>query len=141
MINGISREAFERFCRRRRVRLAVLFGSSVTGRRTAHSDLDLAFWLRDEPKPSSELDLTNVLMSLLHCNDVDVVVLNHANPLLQWQVASTGKPLYERQAGAFVRFQVRAFRRYHDGHRIYQWTRAYLHEWLKATRHAGSHPA
>lgn len=136
MIHGLSHAAFERFCRRHRVRLAVLFGSTANGRRTASSDLDLAFWLRDEPKSSSELDLVNALMSLLHCNDVDVVVLNHANPLLQWQVASTGKLLYERQAGAFRRFQLLAFKRHQDARRIYQWTRAYLHAWLRAPRHA-----
>ena len=136
MIDGISRADFRRFCKRQRVTCSVLFGSTTSGRVAAHSDLDVAFWLEGEPGEGREVDLTADLMRDLHRNDVDVVVLNHANPLLQWQVASTGKPLYERRRGAFRQFQVRAFKRHHDAGRIYQWTREYLDRVVATPRHA-----
>lgn len=138
MIDGVSEIAFRRFCKRERVAVAVLFGSAASKRTTVHSDLDLAFWIDGKRIEGRELDLTNGLMQLLHRNDVDVVVLNHASPLLQWQVASTGTLLYERRSGLFQRFQLLAFKRHHDSGRIYRWTRAYLEQVLSTRRYAGS---
>jgi predicted nucleotidyltransferase len=135
VIDGVAEADFYRFCRQRRVALAVLFGSAASGRTTRHSDLDLAFWIEGKPVEGYDLDLTSGLMQLFHRNDVDVVLLNHANPLLQWQVASTGRPLYERHPGTFQRFQVTAFKRHHDAGRIYRWTRDYLEDVLAIGRH------
>lgn len=138
MIDGVSQRVFARFCKTQRVAFATLFGSAASGRTTAHSDLDLAFWLDGKRMEGRELGLTNGLMQLLRRNDVDVVVLNHASPLLQWQVASTGALLYERRPGFFRRFQLLAFKRHHDSGRIYRWTRAYLEQFLATRRHARS---
>ena len=135
----VSQQVLARFCRTQRVAFAVLFGSAARGRATAHSDVDLAFWVEGTRLDGRELDLTNALMALLHRNDVDVVVLNHANPLLQWQVASSGSSLlYERRPGTFQRFQLTAFKRHHDAGRIYRWTREYLHQIVTPVRHARS---
>lgn len=119
MINGISEKTFARFCQREHVTLAVLFGSKANGRSTPRSDVDLAFWLTGRQVDGQELRLTNELMQQLHCNEVDVVVLNHANPLLQWQVASTGKLLYERESGRFHQFQIYAMKRFDDSKHLF----------------------
>lgn len=121
MINGISEKTFAQFCKREHATLAVLFGSTATGRAVPHSDLDLAFWLsgKDKDIEGGDLELTNSLMRLFHRNDVDVVVLNHANPLLQWQVASTGKLLYERESGRFHQFQIYAMKRFDDSKHLF----------------------
>jgi len=136
MIDGLSLTAFYRVCRQQRVAFAVLFGSSASGRTTAHSDLDLAFWVEGKQLKGCELTLTNALMALLHRNDVDVVVLNHANPLLQWQVASTGTPLYERRRGSFHRFQLYAMKRYDDSKKLLALQELFLRRLL-----TGAHPA
>lgn len=136
MIDGASENAFRRFCKRERVAVAVLFGSATSGRTTAHSDLDLAFWVEGKRVDDRELDLTNALMPLLHRNELDVVVLNHANPLLQWQVASTGKPLYERQVGMFRRFQLYAMKRYDDAKKLLALQDRFLDRVVKGVRPA-----
>jgi predicted nucleotidyltransferase len=136
MIDGVSEQTFEHFCRRHRVAFAVFFGSAASGRMMAHSDLDLAFWVEGQRIEGRELDLTNSLMQMLHRNEVDVVVLNHANPLLQWQVASTGKLLYERETGGFHRFQLYAMKRYDDSRRLLALQDRYLNRLLKGVRPA-----
>ncbi len=136
MMNGMSRAACERWCRRHRVRLAVVFGSTVTGRRTAHSDLDLAFWLEGKRIEGQELVLTNALMRDLHRNDVDVVVLNHAAPLLQWQIVSTGRLVYERQPGQFHQLQVQAMKRYQDSRKLLDLQELFLTRFLKRVKPA-----
>ena len=136
MIDGISPKTFERFCKHKRIAFAALFGSVVSGRTTAHSDLDVAFWVEGERIEGRELDLTNGLMALFHRNDVDVVVLNHATPLLQWQVASTGKPLYERRAGSFRWFQIYAMKRYDDTKKLLALQDRFLERFVKGVRPA-----
>lgn len=136
MIDGVSQRVFARFCKTQRVAFATLFGSAVSGRATADSDLDLAFWVEGHRLEGRELDLTNGLMQTLHRNDIDVVVLNHANPLLQWQVASTGTLLYERTPGRFGRFQVYAMKRYDDSRKLLALQDLFLTRLLKGARPA-----
>ncbi len=135
-LDGVSETAFRRFCGTQRVAFAALFGSAAQGRATGQSDVDLAFWMQRTPTPSCELDLINALTPLFHRNDVDVVVLNHANPLLQWQVASTGTLLYERRAGAFRLFQLAAMKRYDDSRRLLALQDRFLDRLVKGVRPA-----
>jgi predicted nucleotidyltransferase len=136
MIDGISWADFRRFCKRQRVACSVLFGSTTSGRAAARSDLDVAFWLEGEPGEGREVDLTADLMRDLHRNDVDVVVLNHANPLLQWQVASTGQALYECWPGAFRRFQIDAMKRYDDSRKLFALQGLFLQRFIRGARPA-----
>jgi len=63
---------------------AYLFGSAATGSAQAHSDLDVAVYLREPRPPTSPFgyaaDLITALMRGLGVNRVDVVVLNDAPP-------------------------------------------------------------
>ena len=129
-LNGVSEMEFRCFCRKQRVACAILFGSTAKGTVTSQSDVDLAFWMEGVPTSRCSLGLINAITVLLHRDDVYVVVLNRANSLLRWQVASAGKLLYERKRGAFRRFQVMAFRQHQDANRIYRWTRMYLNRVL-----------
>ena len=56
---------------------------TVQGRDHRESDVDLAVLLRPgltrEERFETRLALTSSLIAALHCNDVDLVVLNHAH--------------------------------------------------------------
>jgi len=136
MIDGVSQKTFERFCKTKRIAFAALFGSTASGKTTARSDLDLAFWVEGKRVEGRQLDLINGLMPLLRRSDLDVVVLNHASPLLQWQVASTGKLLYERQVGMFRRFQLYAMKRYDDAKKLLALQDRFLDRVVKGVRPA-----
>lgn len=136
LMDGVSPAAFRRFCRAQRVAFAVLFGSSAKGRRTARSDFDLAFWMDGKPTGHLELMLTNALTALFHQDDVDVVVLNHANPLLQWQVATSGTLLYEKQVGRFRWFQLYAMKRRDDSARLLGLQDLFLKRFVREVRPA-----
>ncbi len=79
--------------------LAYLFGSHAKGTARASSDIDIAVLLPyDTPRSKFfdvRLSLTNELMGLLHKNEIDVVVLNEATPLLAREIVHGGKILYE----------------------------------------------
>ncbi len=95
--------------------LAVLFGSAATKRRHRGSDLDIAL-MGDQPLDL--LTLTNEVIRLTHRNDVDVVDLRQASPLLAMEVVRHGRLLYERRPGLYAEFCSLAHRRYIDAAKL-----------------------
>lgn len=93
------------------LRLALLFGSSATGKTHKRSDIDIAF-LYDGPV--DVIDLANRVTRLLHTNSVDVVDLGRASPLMKFAAVRNSKLLYEKRPGTFNEFASLAFRRYAD---------------------------
>jgi len=93
------------------LRLVILFGSAVSGKINKNSDIDIAFLFDN---PVDILELTNAVIRLLHTDNVDVVDLRRASPLLKFSAIKKGKPLYEREPGIFNEFSSLAFRMYID---------------------------
>ena len=103
---------------RAEVQAAYLFGSVVTGRARPDSDVDIAVLvservLRRDPF-QYRLDLMTAVMGILRRDDVDLILLNQAPPLLAHRVLSRGKLILERSAPARVAFQVQTVNRYLD---------------------------
>ena len=73
--------------RKHAVVLLLQFGSSVTGRMHAQSDVDFAVLLERPPDSlTAQAELIADLQALVSGRDVDVAFLNHADPLLLKQV-------------------------------------------------------
>lgn len=78
---------------------AYVYGSYAKGQQKEHSDLDIAVYV-NEPDPS--LDLTRFAMSLklmledIAREEVHLVMLNIAPPLLKQQVLKYGTLVFER---------------------------------------------
>ena len=70
---------------------------------------------------------------MFHRNDVDVVVLNEATPLLAYQIIRHGQIIYEDEATRpAVDFATYTIRRYADTAPLRRLKRRYLEEWLEA---------
>lgn len=93
------------------LQLVLLFGSVVTGKMHKRSDIDLAFLF---DKPADILLLTNKIIRLLHADNIDVVDLKHASPLLKFSIVKNSALVYEKEPGIFNEFYSLAFRRYID---------------------------
>ncbi len=125
-------EDFARFCRRHRVEVAVLFGSRAKGTCSPDSDWDLAFQV---PPPEDDLELSQIkramvreICTLLKTSRVDVVLLNRASPLLRYQVAINGEPVFEKESDSFASFASYAVRSYSDGWVFREAEKRYLKE-------------
>jgi uncharacterized protein YutE (UPF0331/DUF86 family)/predicted nucleotidyltransferase len=102
-------------CRRHVVCLLVVFGSAVRDLRRPDSDLDLAVWMATANIAPQELvRLEMALRPLFPGERLDLVLLNRASPLLQFQVALHGTVLFEATPGVFHAFQVLASKRHAD---------------------------
>lgn len=97
---------------------AYLFGSHASGRAQAHSDIDVAVWIDAEPPGIGQFgysaELTAHLIAALGTNEVDVVLLNKAPPLLYHRVLRDGRRLLSRNPGATAAREGYAFSRYCD---------------------------
>ena len=93
------------------------------------SDIDLAFLF---DKPVDILALTNRVIRLLHTDDVDVVDLKCASPLLKFSAVKNGKLLYERERGMFNEFYSLAFRMYVDTKKLRDAQATAIKQFLKA---------
>lgn len=102
------------------VRLAYLFGSRATGRARPGSDYDVAVLVDDEalvaPRHSfgTQAEIAGLLVDALRTDDVDVVLLNRAPPLLRHRVLRDGILLHARSEEERVRFARAALRDYLD---------------------------
>lgn len=93
-----------------------VFGSLARGEARAHSDVDVAVYVSDEPDASFgyAAELMADLMVAVGSNRVDVVILNHAGPLLYHRVLRDGIRVVTRDALATSRREGRALSRYCD---------------------------
>lgn len=73
---------------------AYLFGSHAQGVAQPHSDIDIAVYIDESRVEESAFGyrahLTTVLIGGLHDNDIDLLVLNHAPPVLYYHVLRDG---------------------------------------------------
>ncbi len=105
------RRAAADVARREQLDLVVLFGSTARGDRASGSDIDLGVL---GPSTIDMVMLTNAFIQALREQEVDLVNLRHADPLLLMLVARDGVALFERDPSTFDQFASLAARRYAD---------------------------
>ena len=97
---------------------AYLFGSRATGRAQLHSDIDVAVYVDDSRILSAGYgytsELTAHLMAALRTNEIDVVVLNRAPPVLYHRVLRDGRRILARDLRATTTREGYALSRYCD---------------------------
>ncbi|HCG98416.1 MAG TPA: nucleotidyltransferase domain-containing protein [Actinobacteria bacterium] len=104
------------------ITVAYVFGSHAKGTAIPTSDIDIAAYfdraIDEDGYFNLKLNLTAELMKLLERNDIDVVVLNNASPLLKYNVFADGETVYVDSEKDRVRFEVGAMRDYFDTARL-----------------------
>lgn len=102
----------EKIAKKFQLKLAVIFGSFVNGKNRENSDLDVAVLGLRGVSFSGQIDLTNEL-SLIFNKNIDLSILNNANPLLLFEASKNSILLYGSR-GEFAKFKLRAFNAYND---------------------------
>ena len=98
--------------------LAYVFGSRATGHVHPESDVDVAVLVDEalsaDERYSERLALTGELSRLFRCDQVDVVILNEAAPLLAYEALRNGARVYSISEDVRIQFQIRTLRAYED---------------------------
>jgi hypothetical protein len=115
---GLAERIAEVLSARQEILEAYLFGSRARGAGQAHSDVDVAVFVDEKTIDPGVFgyrsELTAALMSGLHTNSVDVVVLNSAPPLLYHRVLRDGVRVLSRDLRATTVREGRALSRHCD---------------------------
>ncbi len=97
---------------------AALIGSQASGGAGQLSDVDLAVWLAPDLDPPERhehrLELIRAASEALGTDEVDLVVLNDASPLMRHRAMRDGVRLIERDRDARVRLEARGLLDYLD---------------------------
>jgi len=112
------------------LRLVVRFGSTARGRARPDSDQDIAVLAARPLGLSREARLVVRLEEVLGPPEVDLTVLDRADPVLLYQVARDGVPLFEAEPAGWIAFQSYAARRYDDTEKFRRAARAWLEQRL-----------
>ena len=98
---------------------AWVFGSARNGHVGPGSDIDLAVLFESPPSMEAQIALLAELQAALQFEDVDLVVLNDANPILRFEAIS-GLPLFCRDLGRRAEFASITAREYEDEMALWQ---------------------
>lgn len=101
-----------KIARKFQLKLIVIFGSFANGKNRKDSDLDIAVLGSREVSFNEQISLTNELSQLFNKN-IDLSVLNRANPLLLFQASKNPILLYGSRE-KFLKFKLYAFNAYND---------------------------
>ena len=119
-------EALDQIARRFGVDLMLQFGSTVAGQVHDRSDVDIGVrFAGDSPSLSNMADLGHALQRCVPDREVDLAVINRADPLFLYQMVSRCTLLYgsPRQ---LAELKMYAFRRYQDHRRFLAFERKYV---------------
>jgi predicted nucleotidyltransferase len=89
------------------------FGSALDGHVAPGSDVDVGIWYESRPTFEQQLVLLARLQEVLGVEEIDLAVLNDANPVLRFEALS-GRLLYCRDPGRCAAFASLTAREYED---------------------------
>ena len=110
--NDLIRKLASFFKVRYDISIAFLIGSQASGRARPESDVDVAVLFYSHPSAEEVLSLKGDLEDLVR-NDIDLVLLNGAGPVIGIQALKTGILLLNRDC-AYEKFFVRVLMEYDD---------------------------
>jgi predicted nucleotidyltransferase len=112
----------------------IQFGSTATGHMHVRSDVDLGAWFERAPGSlMSEAEVAADLQPHFPGREVDLAVLNHADPLFLKQVFERSRVLFGTPSDV-AELRLYAFKRYVDHRRFLDMERAYVRRKVGAER-------
>ena len=136
-IQDIISAVKEQVARDVHVRFAYLFGSQALDKTTALSDIDIAVFLDKGVDPLYyRLKLIETFTRATRKENIDIVVLNQATPLLKHEVISAGIVLKEAREERLL-FETAVLREYLDLEGLRKVQRSYIREQIRAGTYFG----
>jgi len=128
-INEVQKILKEYFKTHPEVEVAYVFGSLSQGKINPLSDIDIALLIdrnkiKEETYPYGyKAEILADLVQLLKTNNVDLVLLDEANPLLRHRILYFGKVIYSRDERKRIKFQIDTINKYNDYKYLFKWHR------------------
>ncbi len=114
-----------RYYQKIQIELLLTFGSYGTQRFGEHSDIDVGFISNPSINDEEKIMLLTDLIIYFGRDNIDLVDLDRATPLLLYEVACNSNVLYENNS-SYLRFKLKAGARYADTKHLRELRREYL---------------
>jgi predicted nucleotidyltransferase len=107
-----DRKKLQALIKKHHIALLLLFGSRATGRYSPDSDLDLGVLFNSDAY--DQVAVRSDLLRVFPGYDIDLVVLNHSDAVLNFEIISNYQLLYSVNQERFINFYVNTVKQYHD---------------------------
>lgn len=131
------KKQIEKLAKRYNLTLLLLFGSQATGHTHSESDVDVAYLSDRVLSFNEEIGLNTELTQVFQNNQISLVNLKKAPPLLLKQIATRAVVLSESVPHAFEELYLRALRSYEEARPIFDLREHYLKKKVAEYKHAG----
>jgi len=122
---NIDKKRLKNLCQKYSIQLLILHGSYATGNAASESDIDIGILGGKKFDSGSKIDILEDFSEVFG-DKFDPVFLNGAEPLISYQVAIHGKPLFEATDGVFQLFRIQAVAKYMDSKKFRDMEKLYL---------------
>ncbi len=112
-MNTPSRQKLDEIRQKYALELMLLHGSQVSGMTHIKSDTDIAVLSSDREQKLDWYVLTSDLNEIFGVDNVDITLLDHANPLLL-KTVTDGARLLSGNVADFFKLKLRSFHAYND---------------------------
>lgn len=118
--------------------LLIIFGSYNSDNFNKDSDIDLAVKVNLPDKISkNRIKLLDKISSIFDHRDIDLILLNYAEPLIKYKIACEGSLIYEKKKGLFQKFQIRAMSEHNDARKFYELDKKSINDFLEGRKKYG----
>lgn len=132
-----TKAEIEKLARQYGLTLVVLFGSQVTGNTHPESDFDAAYLSDKRMSFDEEAQINAALTEIFKSNEVQLVNIKNASPLLLRRMVQSAIVLYEKRAHLFDEVYVYALRVYEEAEPLFALQKEYVARKIKSYQHAG----
>jgi predicted nucleotidyltransferase len=123
----------KRFCEKNNIELLLLFGSRANHTCREDSDIDLGVLFKDAAL-INDAEIIAELTEVFKEHPVDAIILNHADPLLKFEIISNYQILYRKDSEVFINFYLNTLKQYNDVQKFLKLEDLYLENFLGGAR-------
>lgn len=130
--DNLDKNLVEEAAQKYSLELILLFGSRASGRSHRESDFDVAYLGQNDLSLQKEAELIIDLSHVFKNENIDLVNLKKAPPLLAYAVFQNARVIYEKRPLLYASQRVYAFKKYVESKPLYQERFAKLRERIKS---------
>lgn len=127
-----DKSTINRFSEKNNIAMILLFGSRASDRFREDSDIDLGIFFKGE---YNYQEVLSGLIKIFPLSKIDVVILNHSDPLLNFQILSEHEVIYCPDKEVYLSFFSGTVKKYNDMQKIYRLADKYLKDFTGGVYH------
>lgn len=110
--------------------LVIIFGSVAQQRTHKKSDIDIALLFKSSLTDDDLLKINNKIIQLLNVNEINIVDIAKASPLLAYEIVRNGKPVFKKYNAIYPKFVSLSMRKYIDAYKIREAQKKYIDKFI-----------